>query len=281
MVYQVNGLALRTVREISVGSVNDIYVCEDINGPDNSYYEVLIIKNHAIAKRMVEVLGQEKSGDHPCYVAIFTVNEDFGIVFEYVKERLLSDFYMGKSFSLEKCEHICINLIMECIASTMPYPLLYLLLKQIQIHLQADESVHLGYAVELSELDAGIGEEDCVVVCASIIRDLLQSKAEQKATSYQLISKKIKKQSYRTFKDLYSDVKLSSVKPKKKGIFRRISAAMRDKSTTLFRILVVICSILVILALIALITQLVTGQIPFLRFFVNTFEYIGTESMRQ
>jgi hypothetical protein len=281
MLYQVNGMSLQTVQEVYIGSLNDMLVCEDLNGPDHSYYTVVLIKDHQLAKQFLEVLVSDTGKPAKCYIDIFTYNEGFGVVFDYVKERPLSDFYMGESFSLMECETICINLIMECISTMLPYPLLYLVLKQGQIHLRSDNSVQFGIPMDLSELDATVGEEECTLLCATILRDLLISKEQEKAVSYELLSKKIKKESYTRFKDLYFDVNMASVSLHKRNPITYIKGVIYRNQKLLFRILLYISLFLFILAIILCACQIFMGDIPFIRIFVNTFERIGTESLRQ
>lgn len=280
MDYQVKGLSLRTVREVYSGQANDVLVCEDVE-VRNSYYTVLLIKDHVLAKRLLEILVADNGKPSKCYIDIFTCNEGFGVVFDYIKERFLTDFYMGSSFSLPVCEEICTNLIMECISTMLPYPLLYLVLKQKQIHLSSDNSIHFGTPLDLSELNEKAGEEDCTVLCATLLRDMLVEKEKEKAVSYELLSKKIKKQSYTRFKDLYFDVRMSSTDPKKKNLLTHIKGFFYRNQKGLFRILLYASVILCIIVIIMLISHAITGEVPFLRIFFNTFEQIGTESLRK
>lgn len=281
MDYRVNGFVLRTVREVYSCSVNDLYVCEDLNGPMNSYYSVLMIKDHEYVKRFLEIVTADTGKPSKCYIDTFTCPEGFGVVFPYVKERMLVDFYMGENITLQVSETICINLIMESISTMLPYPLLYLVLKQNQIHLRADNSIQFGCPRDLTDMDSSIGEEECVVLCATILRDLLVSKEKEKAVSYELITMKITKQSYSRFKDLYFDVKMAATNPKKNRFFFRIKEYFMLHQRTIFRLLLVIAIVLAIFAIVTLISQMVTGDIGILKIFINTFRYIGTESLRK
>ena len=282
MIYHVNELALMPIREQYSGPDNDLVICEDMREEKKAYYTVLLIKNHELARKVLKVLESGKRNGQ-CYLDIFTVNDGFGIVFPYIRERYLTDFYMDSQFSLEACETICINLIMECLSSPMPYPLLYLLLMERQIYLRADNNVQLGYPLNLSLLDENAREEDCAVVCASVVRDLLRRHGDEEAASYQLLTRKVKKRAYRKFTDLYYDVKMTAINPDNKkdlkGKIKGLKGNVKEKSPVLFRILLAICIILVILALISIISMLAGGRIPLLRFFSNNFKVIGTESL--
>ncbi len=279
MRYQVKDMSLEPIREIYSGCVNDVLICEDISSSGHSYYTVMMIKDHMLAKEFLHIVSGESRRTEPCYIDVFTCSQGFGVVFEYIKERYLEDFYMGEQFSLTVCETICMNLIMECMSSVLPYPLLYLCLQQKQIHMRMDNSIQLGCPLDITGMDGTIGEEACVGLCASILRDLLVSKARQKADSYQLLSKRIAKDSYQSFKDLYYDVKMAAEEPRKHSIRVRIRGFFYRNQQVLFRILLWVSAILFVLAVIGLIFQLTTGDVPFLRFFVNTFKKIGTESL--
>lgn len=281
MRYQVKEMSLESIREVYIGSVNDVYICEDMNSSGHDYYTVMIIKDHALAKEFLHIAAGSEKSSEPCYIDVFTCSQGFGLIFEYMKERYLEDFYMGEQFSLDVCETVCVNLVIECMATNLPYPLLYLCLQQKQIHMRRDNSVQLGCPLDISGLDRSVGEEACVGLCAMILRDLLVSKARQKADSYQLLSKKITKSSYLHFKDLYYDVKMASQEPKKRNLLLQIRGFFYRNQKPLFRILLYLSVFLLILALIGVIFQLTTGDIPYLRIFVNTFKRIGTESLGQ
>lgn len=281
MKYQVKEMSLESIREIYIGSVNDVYICEDLNSTGRDYYTVMIIKDHVLAKEFLQIASGEGMTSGPCYIDVFACGQGLGLVFEYIRERYLEDFYMGEQFSLDVCESICVNLIIECMATDMPYPLLYLCLQQKQIHMRRDNSIQLGCPLDISGLDGTIGEEACAGLCAMILRDLLVSKARQKADSYQLLSKKITKSSYLHFKDLYYDVRMASQEPKKKNLLLQIRSFFYRNQKSLFRILLYLSVILLILALVGVIFQLTTGDVPYLRVFVNTFKRIGTESLGQ
>lgn len=280
MDYRVNELLLRTVREVYSCPVNDLYICEDLSGPPNSYYSVILIKEHEYARRFLEIVSADTGKASECYIDTFTSPDGFGVVFPYVKERMLQEFYVGDNVTLQTSEQICINLIMESISTLFPYPLLYFVLQQRQIQLRADNSIQFGCPRDLTDLDPDVGEEKCVVLCATIVRDLLVSKEKEKAVSYELISRKIAKQSYFTFKDLYFDIKMASSNPEKKSFFGRIKRFFYEKQRTIFKFLLVAAIALAAFALLTLISQVVTGDMGILKMFVNTFKYIGTESLQ-
>ena len=213
-------------------------------------------------------------------------NVDFGafsgcfcMVFPYIKERKLEKFYMATMLPLAMCEEICLNLLLQCMSSSLPYPLLELVLKQGQIHLLKDNSVVLGYCIDLCDLDETSGQKECTMQCAIRIRELLQEKTSKKNVSYQLLLKKIPKQSYQDFRELYKDIRLSKTSIEKTSLKKALQGFWYRNQTTIIRRLLYLSVILIIVVLVMFLSDVIWGDIPFLRLFFNTFKQIGTESM--
>ena len=139
--------------------------------------------------------------------------------------------------------------------------------------------VCLGHQIDLEELDPARTERDCVVQCASILRDLLRPKSSQKAFSYRLLEKKIARKSYRKLTELYKDIRITAAPGKKKGIRKRIAGWFRRNQDGMFRFLLYLCAVLAFFVIVSLLTQLIVGDIPWLRLFFNGFETIGTETL--
>ncbi len=279
MIFQSGKMRLQDIRTVKTGSVNDIYICRDLNTLGGNYYTLLVVKDHAAAKTYIEILdGQEGEYESSC-IEYFSSDGFFCIVFPYKKERPLSAFYMGKAFSLAECEEICMNLILACITEKLPFPVLYLMLKQGQIHLSKGRDIYFSYQIDLEELDQSVTERDCVMVCGEILQRLLEPKAKQKAVSYLLLRKKCSKRSYAQFTELYRDIRASSVSGTKKGIRERLNAFYRDHQDRIFRILLRVCIVLAAVAAVSLISQMAFGEVLWLRFFSNGFRIIGTENL--
>lgn len=278
MVYQSDHLTLHSVMDVFHGEVNDVMICEEISGSRGNYYTLVAVKDHETVKKLLRIIKRsERSMD--CCVDMFTSNNCFCIVFPYIKERRLADFYMAKAIPLALCEEICLSLLLQCMSSTLPYPLLELVLKQRQIHLLKDNSIVLGYCIDLSELNENSGQKECTMQCAIRIRELLQEKATKKNVSYQLLLKKIPKQSYQDFRELYKDIRLSKTNIGKQGIRKRLRSVWLRNQSALFRLLLVLSIILAALVILMFLSDVIWGDIPFLRFFINTFKQIGTESL--
>lgn len=279
MFYQSQKMKLECVRTVRKNDINDILICQDLNTAARNLYTLLVIKEHQTARQYLEVFERAGMSVRDSYIDSFSDRGALCMVFEYKQERSLRDFYMGESYTLAECESICINVIMTCITSKLPYPLLYLLLKQEQLHLSKDHTVYFSYQIDLAELDPEKSERDCAVACASVLRELLRAKASQKAFSYQLLEKKISKKSYDRFTELYKDIRIAGVSGQKQGIRKRIKAWFARRQDVLFRILLCICLVLGVLALVSILFQLIFGDIPWLRILFNGFKTIGTETL--
>lgn len=280
MFYQSQKMKLECVRTVKKNKINDIFICRDLNTTAGNLYTLLVIKDHLTVKRYLEIFEAAGLSAQDSYIDSFSDNGALVMVFDYKQERPLQDFYMGSSYTLGECEDVCIQVIMTCVASKLPFPLIYLILKQKQLHMAKDHSVYFSYQLDLSELDPKITERDCAVQCASILRDMLASKASQKAFSYRLLEKKISRKSYDRFMELYKDIRITAA-PQKRSLIKRIKAWFTRNQDVLFRILLVVCVILAIIAIVSLVSQLLFGDIPWLRLFFNGFKTIGTESLTQ
>lgn len=280
--YQAGDMLLSAIGTLFRGSVNDVLVCTDLNSPYRPKYMLLLLHDRSCIRNLISVLeeGEEYSPQkkHP-YLLCFSDNELMGFVFPYRGERLLSDYVQGQATTPQLQERLCINLVVECMASSLPFPLLYLVLKQQQIHLEKDGSVYLVPALDLSKLDSGIKEADCVYLCASQVLEILRLGGRKRLNSRELVEKKIANSSYTSFHELYYDIRVSSLPSSKEGLRSRLLGFWQRHKDQLFRLLLTICVILVILTLLFLLSQLFFGEIPFLRLFEEAFETIGTEDL--
>lgn len=281
MFYQSSHMNLECVRTIFQGTVNDIYICKDRNTGGDIPYTLLVIKDHKITKKYLEIFEMGTNTSRSSYIDSFSDQGKFCMVFPYLQERYLKDFYMGNSFSLQKSEEICIQLILKCMETTLPYPILYLVLEQNQIHLAADNSVFWGYALNLEDLDSQKTEKDCVLLCAKILKQLLQSKQSSKGFAYRVLEKKIQRESYHHFVEVYKDFRITATPVKEKGIWKKVQRWFRKHQEQITRIFFFLCVIIVITAAFSLISQLIFGDIPWLRILFNGFKEIGTESLER
>lgn len=278
MIYHSDKMTYNSVMKVYSGKVNDVEICESIGDGHKTYYTVLVIKDHETVKKLLRVMENFQTDREYC-VDMFDNDQDFCAVFDYVKERKLSDFFMAGNMPLTTCEEICLNLVVRCMTSGLPWPLLELILQQRQLQLLKDNSVALSYAIDLEELDESCTEVDCVLKCSLIVRDMLEKKISKKNIGYALLAKKIPRQSYVSFRELYKDIRLATSSGKKQGILATIKGFFIRNSSTIFRVLIVVCVVLIIVVLTILISRVIWGDVPFFRLFYNTFKKIGTQSL--
>ena len=286
MVYSCERMELEVVSELFRGSVNDVAVCRNRLSPAGALYTLLIVHDRACARTMLQVMETgERSGESPC-ITYMTQNEKMIFVFPYREERKFSAFARGQAATHGAAESIGINLVMACLSSGLPWPLLYLALEQDCVQISRENSVYFTPNLDLKDLDPAKNERRCVSACARLLLELLDTSDGKKGgrrnkqlKSHELIRKKSAKNAYGGFPELYQDIKLAALPAEKAGMKSRIKGIWRRNRDRLFRVLLVICILLVVLALAMLATQLIFGDIPWLRLFRHTFDVIGTENL--
>ncbi len=280
MIYESSKLKLEEVGVEHISPGGRCLICKDLNVTGNTLYTVFCISDHELVKTLISLFERQGAPD-PVLIDSFVSDNDHVFVFPYRKERPLKDFYMGEVMPLTRCEDVCINVILACMTSGLPWAVLSLILEQKLLNLNKDDSVYLSYGVRLDKLDPNVREKDCAVLCAGILMDLLESKANYKADSYLLLQKKIASRSYSKFTELYRDIRIAATPKRKPGILSRIRIWFSYNKDRLFGILFWISLILVIVALAMLVTNALFGDVPWLRFLFNNFKRIGTESLLQ
>jgi len=274
-------MLLNCIQIVQQNEVSDIYVCRDEIGVDKTRYTVLAIKDHMVSLSLLQACMKDGTSEDKYLVDHFSDHGMDILVFPYANKRPLDEFYMGKVLSTEQCEDICLNLVLACIGSGMPWSLLYLVLEQGLFQLSKDMSTYISFEIDLSDYDPTRTEKDCVVACARLVLKILEDRFATKAICYQLINKRSISEGYRSFSELYKDVLLSATPEKKRNVFKRIKDFIYRHRDAIFRVLLFVCVIFGLIALLSLIFQLATGQVPWLKFFVNGFKVIGTEYLNQ
>lgn len=275
-------MKLKNLSVIKRSKTGEVRICEDLDSKTGNRYSVLVLEDHDIVHSVLETYDRAKSYiEKPNYVDMFSDEGLFFIVYPYVPERPLVKFYMGSTLTLRECEEICVNLIISCMTCNLPWPLLYLLLVQREIQLSQDHSVTFSYNLDLTEFDPTIDESACVVECAKLLIELLEAKVSRRANSYFLLKKKIDRQSYDYFKDLYKDLIISREPIRRGGILLRLKLWYLRNKDTLFYVLLRISIVLAVFVLVTFLTNLIFGDVPWLRLFIRSFERIGLESLVQ
>ena len=282
MIYEVDEMKLEVVGEIFRGTVNDVVVCKDLNSSIGAQYTVLSIHDSECIKKVLRIFSQnERSMEQPPYLTRFSQNEELCFLFPYRQDRKLTAFAAGQMNSIHEREEIAIQLVMECLSTTFPFPFLYLILKQKNIHLNQDNSIYFTPNLDLSALDEEKDEAACVSRCAGVLINILEKpeKGKKHSFSYELIRKKRMKKGYSAFPELYRDIRLTAVSKSKISFKARLKGFWIRNKDYIFHLLLVICGLLVIAAGILLISQILFGDVPLLRIFGTLFKEIGTENL--
>lgn len=280
MVLKIDNMSLDVVRIVIENEINDVYICRDENAVSETYYTLIYIKNHETARDFLDAF-ESCDSSKTVLIKNFAYQNAFCFLFDYRRERNLEEFYMGKTFSVYRCEEICLRIVLECISTGIPYPLLYEILKQKQINMSKDNSIYFNYQIDLTDFDKKRDEHDCVIKCAIIIKELLKIHEGTNSISYNLLNKKIPKNSYVTFNELYKDIKLSVTPDKEAGIISRIKRFLNKHRLFFFNMFIFMCIVVAILAFMVFFSQIVFRDTPIYRLFINTFKTIGTETMLQ
>lgn len=286
MVYFCEHMELEVVSELFHGSVNDVAVCRNRLSPAGALYTLLIIHDRSCARTMLQVMENgERSGESPC-ITCLTHNENLIFVFPYREERKFSAFARGQAAGVGEAEAIGINLVMACLSSGIPWPLLHLILEQDCVQISRENSVYFTMNLDLKYLEPGKTERVCVSDCARLLMELLDLSGDRKQRrggkqlkTYELIRKKSAKNAYGGFPELYQDIKLTARPAKKTSMKNRVAGMWNRNRDTLFRILLILCVVLVVAAVAMLISQMIFGEVPWLRLFRHTFDVIGTENL--
>ena len=287
MVYYSGKQELEVISEVFRGSVNDVVICRNRLSASGALYTLLVVRDRECARRMLMVMEREIPGEEAACLGHFSQNEALIFVFPYRNERKFSDFAAGQMTSPEVGEQICINLVMECLSSGLPWPLLYLVLEQGRVQIAQDNTVYFTACLDLEALQEDVTESRCISACARLIMDLLtrpaagRRKRRKDLKSYELIRKKSAKNAYAGFPELYRDIKLTALPLEKLTLGQRVRGAWGRNRDRLFRVLLVLCILLVLVALAALVTQMIYGDIPWLRLFQHNFDVIGTENLHR
>ena len=281
MVYYAEGKELEVVSTVFCGSVNDVYICRNRTSASGALYTLLVVRDRECAKKMLLL---EREDGESAWLMHFAQNEELIFAFPFREERKFSAFARGQAVGAEVAESICVNLVMECLSANLPWPLLYLVLEQDGVQIAQDNTVYFTMCLDLAALDTDRTEQNCVSSCARLMMELLDVSAAPPrkkglVKSFELITKKSAKNAYSAFPELYRDIKLTAIPEEKPTLLNRAKGAWRRNRDILFRVLLVLCAVLVIVALAALATQMIYGEIPWLRIFQNTFDVIGTENL--
>ncbi|MCI8669807.1 MAG: hypothetical protein HFI34_09870 [Lachnospiraceae bacterium] len=278
MTFKTEKRLLMVVSQVFASEINEVYVCRDIKFTGNLYYTVILIKQRQIGGQIIKAFETCETEESLC-PEYFSAEDSLGLVLPYENERPLTEFYMGNLLSPEECEVICINLVIQCMVSKIPPQLLYLILTQKNIQIQRDNSISFSWFLDLGSYDDNRTGRDCARRCGEIIVSLLEPCRRKKGKSYDLIRKKTYKRGYTDFSELYRDIILTGESEKKPGLRTKWKHFLESKKDILFRLLLFACIILILLTLVILLSQILSGEVRLFRLFINPFKKIGTETL--
>ena len=287
MVYYAQGMELEVVSRVFHGSVNDVVVCRDRLSASDTLYTLLVVHDRECARKLLTVMETGRHTDESACLMCFAQNEAMLFLFPYREERKFSAFAAGQVTSAGEGESIGVNLVVECLSTALPWPLLYLVLEQDCVQIAQDNTIYFTMILDLAELDPARTERNCVSSCARLLLELLDRPAvgrrrrRKKLKSFELIWKKMAKNAYTGFPELYQDIKLTALPQEKPSLRSRGRIFWQDNRDRLFRILLAVCLLLAAAAAVVLISQLIFGDVPLLRLFRHTFDVIGTENLHQ
>ena len=279
MLFAVDGMTLDLVRVISAGRYNDVAVCRDSSSPLEVYYTLIIIKDRDCARNVLTALEEKCPGERgEAYNVCFAYNDSLCYLFPYRPERPLERFAPAQITNPCQWEEICINLVMECLSAKLPHPLLALALESGNVHIEKDNSVYFSYFFDLGQLNSDDDESACARRCAEMMLSLLDPGAK-KVKSAKLMTKKLSRNAFRNLSELYRDIKVSALPQKKPGFKARMQAFWQRNKDRLFRLLLVLCVIILSCALVMGLMHIFLGNIPLFRLFENSFGTIGTRRL--
>ena len=280
MVYRTGDMVLYSVKEVFKNEVNDVIICQDQSSPARPYYTLIALKSRETAKTLLSIFERcPREMDEEPYIKCFTHKEQLCYLFPYNSGRSLTAFSEGQIINQVVREEVCINIVLACLSSPLPFPLLFLALHQEQIHIEKDNSIFFTPYFDLRELDKNMDEAACTRRCVHILLDILQRGSNKPLKSFDLLRKKIDSRSYRQLTELYRDIKVTALPKKKPKLFKRLRALWSYNKDRLFRILLVISIICFAIALTMLVSYLIFGDFALFRLFGGSIDQIGTEEI--
>jgi hypothetical protein len=279
---ETDGMLLRPVSVIVQSDVNIVWVCRDMRAPGLPYYTLLAVTDRATSKKLIAVFNStDKITEQMAYSKSFLWGEKLCYLFPYHRPRLVSEFAEGQISSPQVSEEICVNLLLTCMSSPLPWPLLYLEFEQGMVHVEKDNGVYLTPMLDLTSLDERVTEAACVTSCVNLMLDILGMTNKKNLRSRKLLSRKVARGTYEHFSEVYHDFKITVLDKKKRFGLKKIFDFFNEHKDTIFRVILIFSSICFVLALAMLISYLIFGDFPLFKFFGHSLKEIGTEHLNE
>lgn len=279
MIYQINNMLLNVTQKLYTGEVNDVVICQDLSAVTKVFYTVWVIRDHRVTGKVLSIFENFNSDGTTDNIVCGTYNDQYLFVFPYIIKRPIEDFFKAEIETLDECEKLCSEVVIKCITSSIPFPIMSLMFAQKQINKSKGGEVYFGYCLDLKNLSEEDDESKCTNQCALMLFEMLGRVTDESTVSYMLLKKKTARAGYMKFIDLYKDIQAATDKIEKKKFWVRVKLFFARNRDRIFRFLIFICITAAIIALIMLISQLIFGDIPIFRLFFNPFKKIGTESL--
>ena len=275
MLFQMEKRHLVSIAKCLNGRKNDVYICEDRFSPDRKKYTVWAVKDHLLAKKIVDWFENES---RPEAAETFSNHGMYCVSFPYAAKRSLFLYACMEDCSLNGLRTLCKQVVFTCMSSKLPRGILYLVLKQDGLNVSQGK-VYLTCQLDLSELSEK-SETDNVRLCARILQDILEDTGCTDWSGYELLQKKNKRAQYQSFTELYQDIASGEKLCKIQGKYR-LNLFFKKKISVVFKIVKIFCIVAAIAALVVFLANLCLGENIFMRLFENRFIKIGTESLLQ
>ncbi|MDR2157558.1 MAG: hypothetical protein LBO81_07245 [Clostridiales Family XIII bacterium] len=276
----VEGMTLKRVSSILRTGVNAVWGCRDLSAVGHPYYILLIVTDRRIARTLISIFASsEKDTGRPAYLRNFLWGEHLCYLFPYRKERRLTDFAIGQVSAPAVGEQICVNLLLAGMESPLPYPLLLLAYRQGLVHIENDNSVYLTPNFDLTALDPGVSESDCVLACAELMLDILGSTRGKQLKSRKLLAKKVQRKSYAHFSEVYHDFNLTLSVRKTGSLPGRFFGFLAEHKDQIFRFILVLSLMCFAVAILMLLSYLIFGEFSLSKLFGRGLNMIGTENL--
>ena len=278
MVYRTDNMLLTPIHEVLRGEKNDVLVCRDMASPVEARYVLWVVHDRAAIKKLLHIFENEPrellEGETP-FLRQFADGESMVFLFAYRPPRELLRFAFGQMDSVQARERVSIDLVMACLASPMPFPILCQMLEQGCVNIAADGSLYFTYAVDLAALNEADDEAVCTDLCVGLVLRLLEENKRLK--SMRLLHMKLEKSAYHDLTELYRDIRLTVVPDKRASLLTRLRGVWRRNRDRWFRWLLAVSVLIVVFTLFVLLSQLIFGEVPLFRLFEHSMDVVGTE----
>lgn len=282
------GKKLKIIREVLNNSVNKIYICENIgNKYDNEYYTLIRIHDDNVIKDVLKIV-YDKDGNvklpEDMFKGLFVDVDTLNILMTYKEPRKIF-LYLKSYMTSEYSQYIIIkNMLYQCLALRVEYPLLYLFLDAENINLDEDFNIFFNGFLNFEKLNSDIDEKKCVQKCCEIIDEILNSNLELTNKSHvkaiNLFIKKKRNNVYKRIIDIYNDFKIQEKKYKQtqSSMLETIKLNIQNIFKNNFKLIVAyIGPVFIILAAIMFFCNLFKMDLPFTKY--KGLNMIGTVNM--